>query len=464
MSTRITSSSAIADTGIGTERGVGPPAARRRLIAALVILEVLAADSWFFYQTTLLNDLRRGLLVAVPLVLLVLSRGVELPRFVRVLLVGAWIAFIWGAIATAVSGTSLKGPLLLLQNFAPFVFLFGAAAATRDRTVRWTTMRALFWVGAALSIQTIVLFLLFAYHRVPGSYDLVLSGNRVLTERNFGVLGYANAVLALDSPSTVYRAQSWFGEPSGLALFLEATLAFGLVTLRSSPRRRLHIACLVATGLSMFLTFSTGMQFAAVATVAVLLVGRMLSRYDHLSRFITVVAVLTIGSALVPLTIRALNNFYQRSTTTSIALGKSAGDSGLRFRVARETLGFIGSHPQGAGFAPLSEGPAAGQVSEPTSIAPLFWGLLLGLPGLALALLFFLAMLGLVIRAIDRGGTLMILGAALAAQTIHQISSGSWTASIFLLLIAFVSWELAAHPHESADGHRHRLIEESPGP
>ncbi len=430
----------------------GASAVRRRVIAALVVLHLLAADSWFFYQGILLNDLRRALLVGVPIALLVLARGLELPRFVRALLAGAWLAFIWAAIVTAFNGTSLKGPVLLLENFAPFVFLVGAAAATRDRTVRLTTMRALFWVGAVLSTQTLALFLLFFSNRLPSSHDLVLSGNRVLTEHSFGVFGYANGVLAADSPFTVYRAQSWFGEPSGLALFLEATLAFGLVTLRSSRRRRLHIACLVATVLSMFLTFSTGMQFAAVATLGVLLVGRMFRRYDYMSRFVTVVAVLAIGFALVPPTIRALNDFYQRSSgKVNIALGKSPRSSELRFAVASETWGFIESHPQGAGFAPLSEGPAADQVSEQTSIAPLFWGLVLGIPGLALALVFFFAMLGLVIRATDRGGTLRILGAALTAQTIQQISAGSWAAPTFLLLIAFVSWELASHPRESAE-------------
>jgi hypothetical protein len=186
--------------------------------------------------------------------------------------------------------------------------------------------------------------------------------------------------------------------------------------------------------------------------LSVVLVGRMLWRYDNTSRFVTIVAVLAIGFVLIPPTIRALNDFYQRSTgKVNIALGKSPRTTELRFGVASQTLRFIGSHPQGAGFAPLSEGPAAGQLSEPTSIAPLFWGLLLGVPGLVFALVFFLAMIGLVIRATERGVTLRILGAALAAQTFQQISAGSWAASIFLLLITFVSWELAFHPRKTVE-------------
>jgi hypothetical protein len=417
---------------------------RARLIAALVVLYVLAADSFLFYQGGFLNALRRVLLLVVPLALLIAARSAQLPRFVRALLTGAVAGFVWGAIVTAFTGSTLKGPALLLQYFAPFLFLIGAATVSRDRAVRMTMMRVLFWVGTILSVQTVLLFALFLTNRTPSSHTLVLSGNRVLTEHTFGILGYANGVLAADSPLTVYRAQSWFGEPTGLALFLEATLAFGLVTLKSSGRRRRHIAGIGVTALSMFLTFSTGMQFAAIAAIAVLLVGRMAGRYDYTTRLISAAAVLAIGLALVPPTIRALNDFYQRNTgRVTVALGKSPVSSGTRGRVAGETWGFIESHPQGAGFAPLSEGPAADNVSEPPGSAPLFWGLVLGVPGLALALAFFFAILGLVIRASGQGGAQAILATALGAQTIHQISAGSWAAGSFFLLISFVSWELA---------------------
>lgn len=431
---------------------------RRRVIASLVVLYVLAADTWIFYQGSLLNTLRQALLVGIPIALLVLSRGIQLPRFVRALLVGVWIAFMWAVIVTFFNEGSLTAALLVLKNFAVFGFLLGAVAATRDRSVRLATMRALFWLGAVLSAQAVALFLLFVFHRTPSSHSIFLLGSAAQPENSFGVFGFANAVVLVNSPAALYRAQSWFPEPSSMALFLEATLAFGLVTLRNSGHRRRHIAGLVATALSLFITFSTAMEFAGIAALAMLAVVLMLKRYDYMTRLGAAVAALAIGCALILPTIRVLNDIYGRDLgRVSFALGKAPGQSS-RFYQLSAALDFVGLHPQGAGFAALAGQPAERQLSDSTASAPMTWGIFLGIPGLALALIFFFAVLGLAIRATSRAVPLRILGVALAAQTLHQISAGSWKSATFLLFIAFVSWELEPRPRQSAEVVAHQRV------
>jgi hypothetical protein len=393
-----------------------------------------------------LNLAHRGLLVAIPVTLLLSHRDMKVPRYVGRLLVGAWVGVVWGLVTTMLNGSSLEGALLLFQNVAPFAFLLGVASASRAADTRIAVMRAVFWLGAVLATQTVVLFALFALHRVPGSTTVVLSGTRSLAERNYGVLGFGNNVLGFGREFAVYRAQSWFGEPSSMACFLEAALGFGLVTMRRAEHPRLHRAGLYVMVASLFFTFSTAMQFAAGATAMLLTLGRFARRFDNTTRLLVSVVALVLGATLIPPALDALNNFYShRASRINIALGKSAFDTGTRTRASRETLDFIASHPQGAGFAPLPTVEATHErVSEPPSSAPMYWGLVEGVPGLLFAFAFFLsALAALVIPAVGtRNRTLRILGAALVAQLIHQVSAGAWTFGAFLLTLALLSWEL----------------------
>lgn len=421
---------------------------RARFAPLLVAVYVMANDSFFFFRSEPLNVFRRVLLILIPVALAMLYGTSALPKFVGRFLAVAYAAFLWATVVTTITGHSFAGPLLLIQNFAPFAFLAAVAAASRYSATRHSIMRAIFWMGAILSVQTTILFLLFLANHLPPSTVVVLSGTRKLNEVDFGVWGYANAVLQRGSGFSVYRAQSWFGEPSNFALFLESSLAFGLLTLPSATRRGVHRAGLIITVVAMVLTFSTALIFTAVAAGAIIAMSRLTKRSDPTTRMAVITLVIVGCLVLVSPAVKVLNDFYGAGHgRLSVAFGKSATSSGTRERASREAIAYVLAHPLGTGFTPLSELRLSHDdvVSEPPGSAPLFWVLTLGLPGaIFVGLLIAGNLFGLVTPALAAGGAAKVLGASLLAQTVHQVSAGSFTAGTFLLTITVLSWEINA--------------------
>lgn len=459
-----------ADAGIpGMHRGrldSGLPLTvnRARFAPILVAVYIMANDSFFFFLSGPLTTVRRALLLLLPALLAIVYGVREMPPFVRRILAIAYATFLWAACATIITGDSFSGPVLLLQNFAPFLFLAAVAATSKSKETRVAIMRTVFWMGVVLSFQTIVLFLMFFTNRLPSSTVIVLAGSRKLKELNFGVWGFANGVLARNSAFTVYRAQSWFGEPSTFALFLEATVAFGVVSLPTATRRVVHKVGLGLTVIAMVLTFSTALSLTSIAAVTAFAISRMTKRSDRITRSVLMAAVIVGGLSVTPLAVNMLNDFYSAGHgRLSIAFGKSPVSSDTRQRATIETLNYVLDHPVGTGFTPLTELRASNDdvVSEPPGSAPMYWLLVLGLPGVAFLVLFVGGIvIGLATPALVASGAVQVLGVSLLAQTIHQVSAGSFTNGTFLLTIALLSWE--ASDADRADTHRRTHFDASP--
>jgi hypothetical protein len=256
----------------------------------------------------------------------------------------------------------------------------------------------------------------------------------------------------LISAEGVWRVRAFYGSPNNLALYLERTFAFCLaMALFAPPRsgRWLWSLLAVGQGLALVLTFSKGALLLALPAllVALWLGGLVLLRRRERSlRALWWIVVVAAGLFAAVLPFVGAERFQR-------LLDLSQGTGFLRLNLWRSAWQMALDHPWlGVGpdnflyaYRSLYLLPAAWQ--EPHLNHPhnwlLDWWTRLGLPGLALALLFFGWLLARHRRGLTGGQQpvvhLGLLAASVAGLT-HGLIDASYALPDLMLVWVLVGW------------------------
>lgn len=418
---------------------------RPRLVAAAIVVWVILYESWIIQLSPAIR--RAGFLLLIGIPILLIGTHYRFPSRLKPFLIGAYLVALLGIPITVTRGGSSIGTLAdLVGYFWPVAFAAAAAMRLGDTEARDKTMRYMFWIGLATALQAIVLFLLVVSGHRPSVTVLALAG-KTNVMRIYGLWGFAQGTSAWGTHLEVYRAQSWWGEPSPYALWLQAAFAFGFALRRKAAHRLPYTAGLAAIAVALFLTFSHA-AFLALAAAAVFWVALVPLRHaDTATRAIVVAALTLVGILLLPPTIDLLTRIYARPGRIAVALGKSPLNADGRLRVAGQTAEHVLDRPLGNGWAPIDPTNRAG-LREVPAAAPAMWLLRYGLAAIWLVLgfgawlMFSLVLPGMTLRDTRP----LAMGAMI--QATHQMSAGTWLQAGFLLTLVVLAWEMEGRRFE----------------
>lgn len=421
-------------------KGQSPGRARVRATAALIVTYMFVSESWFLHLSRLGNAIRLPLVIGIPILLLFPLRKPSrtLGRFAGV----AFATLLWATVLTAWKSQSNQALVALVGTFFTVLFLLGISFRLREPRVRTYTLRLFFWVSVLLAAQVSVTFVLTMIGSPPPINVIALHGKANIM-RTYGIWGFAEGTSGFDSGFSLYRAQSWWGEPAAFALWLEAAVGTGLWLARSAvtPRiRRRYWRATAIVVVALLLTFSMAAFLAAAAAGGVWQVNSRMRRSDLPSRFIAIAGLALLFAFTFPAAVRTMNHFSERQDRLAFAIGKSPRNTQVKIGVASASIRYSFDHPEGVGWTAIDDLPEdAASVEEASSSALAFWLFRLGVLAVPLVVLFVVFVSRLALRGLHVAPGLAF---GLATATVHQIGFGTWLYSSYLLLVAALSLEI----------------------
>jgi hypothetical protein len=270
----------------------------------------------------------------------------------------------------------------------------------------------------------------------PAGEIIAYVGYKNLPVLSYGWLGYGSGMMAPGEHFQLYRAQSFFMEPTRLACFLEssALLGFGLYKVTHS---KLMLLCVVVCAISFVLTFSTGANIVALLTLIFYFMVRYGYRVRYLAPAVTIVTVV-FAVVVIVYCIRTTIEFYDTSVI-NMAFGRSETELTARMQYFIDSVRLFIDHPLGIGLIAVEDStilehyPGAGDV-----MAPLIWLKISGFIGFALQLVIIGVVLKVAVRFVRESGIKSSIGLAFVAATLHHCIAGNWFSPTFFFLLATV--------------------------
>lgn len=410
--------------------------ARDGVFVFLLLVYVIAAHTWIFKTDAALVWVEVALKATIPVILLLGFKKFVPPSSARTLL-WAYVLLLMSSLFVALIS---EAPLMVLFNTAKYfyILLFSLALSLilRPESFSLRYLRLFPVVGSVFALQTLVLFTMIQTHSPPPSKELILIGYKNLPFLSYGIFGYGWGSIAAGEVFQVYRAQSFFPEPTRMASFLELCLILGWGLYRTTRRGRWLLASILC-GCSFVITFSMTGYIVMFLTVILAFLALNLPRWKLMApplvAFFSIVA-----TSMVIVYLKAATGFYGKAEAVlNLAFGHAPSELTYRVTFLTDSLRLFVDHPLGIGVIGIEESrilqvfPGAGGL-----IAPLEWLVKGGLFGLTLQL----SILGFVffkiaVPQIRRGGMARYVSLGFTAQVLHHCVAGDWFDPIFFLVL-----------------------------
>ncbi|MDP9263646.1 MAG: hypothetical protein M3O85_04905 [Acidobacteriota bacterium] len=415
------------------------PARTARYLAFCVLLslDLVAWQTWLFKADPLWIQVEFAIKLLTPIVLLSVFRCYVPPPKARILL-ALYALLILYVLALAPFS---EDPALVLINTCKFLYaisiLFVLFLIVRPAEFSLKFLYVPVFLGVLFSLQAVTVFTLVHTGHQPEGHIVTLVGYKNMKFLSYGILGYAASLMGGEGSVMVYRAQSFFGEPTRLASFLEvsAILAMGFYIVRRE-RKMLVAALLCAT--AWLLAFSMTGYVVGFLVVVFYFWTTSWRKWKYLAPALTavigalvVVAVLTYLKAAVAL--------YAQPGLVAFAFGHPGSEVTYRVGFVRESIRLFLDYPFGIGVIGvensriLEKYPGAGGL-----IAPMVWVVIGGIVGLTLQLAIVLfAIFKVVFRQVQRKGRMeRYIALAFVAQVLHHCVAGDWFDPLFFVMLA----------------------------
>lgn len=437
MSTTIDSSNAIFNRAFPQNKY-----GRDILLIVLICVFMVATETWLFKQDALLNKIGIAIRLAVPVLIIIFFRKHAILPKGKVLLALYGLLFFYLLCTVAFSENISLVALNTAKYSYMLTFPLALLIVLRPGNFTYKFLYAPVVLGLLFAVQTIVLFALIQAGHPPQSHMaiLVASDNRPFL--SYGLWGFAQGMNAIGTDLQVYRAQSFFGEPTNLASFLEVStiLSFGLYRIRNS---KILLFSAILCAVALFLAFS---MTAYVVIFLLLCFNYIVTRWKKMKLFAPAALILMICIIVASVTfyLQSATNpdFYARSKW-GMAFGHSSAEIAKREGVMMDSLRLLRDHPLGIGIIGVNDSAILKDYPRATAnLAPLIWMNTTGLIGLALQLvIIFYILKKIVIRHIKSFGTIeRYIGLSFVAVLLHHFLAGDWfTSMFFYLLIGLVA-------------------------
>lgn len=412
---------------------------RELAFGILLAVYFIASMTWAFKADPALLNFEFAYRLLLPLLLVLCFAKIPPSPKAHVVLFSYVLLVAYMFAVAAFSEAPAEVVVNTAKFLYPVLFFAGLAFVLHPRNFSGKILYAVAILGIIGAVQTLTLAVLFYSGHAPPLHTVILIGYKNMPMPSFGIFGYAWGSLALGTPYQVYRAQSFFGEPTRMASFMEIATIIS-IGLYKCERKRWQLAAVMLGALTVFACFSMTADIVALLTIGFYFVVTRWRRSGFVAPVVTLCVVVVLV-VLVLAYLQTATSFYQESQSTiNLALGHANTEVGIRVRFLQNTLKLVRDHPFGIGVIGvetsriLRQYPGAGDV-----IAPLVWLTDGGVIGLVLQL----AILGfiystVIVRQILEGGLKRFVALAFVICTLHHCVAGDWMDSMFLFLLAAV--------------------------
>lgn len=406
------------------------------VLCIALLLYIMAAHTWVFKTDSTLVLVELVFRTLIPLFLLLGFRKYVPPARARLLLWG----YLFLALAAFFAALISEDPHLVLVNTAKYfyvlVFCFTLALILRPESFSLKYFRLIVIVGAVFALQTVVLFILIQSHRPPPSRELILVGYKNLPFLSYGAFGYGWGSIAAGQVFQVYRAQSFFPEPTRMASFQELCVILSWGLYRVTGDRRWLFTTLLCLS-SFIIAFSMTGYIVMFLTATFYFVVRRFKQWKLMAPPL-IGLLFVLAGATVVIYLNVATAFYgQAEAVINLALGHAPSELTYRVSFLTDSIRLFFHHPLGIGMIGMEDSrvlqrfPGAGGL-----IAPLEWLVTTGIVGLTIQL----CILGFVltkmaIPQILMGGIGRFVALAFVAQVLHHCVAGDWFDPLFFLVL-----------------------------
>jgi len=400
----------------------------------------MASDSWLFKQHVLLKQFEVVVRLFIPFVFIAFFRKFALPPKARFpFLIYSFLIFYMLTLSFI-----SEHPIIVALNTVKFLYILSFPISLilvlQPQNFSHRFLYTPVFLGVFLAAQTIILFILIQSYHPPPGYSAVLVGYKNMKVLNYGLWGYAHGMMAIGSAEQVYRAQSFFGEPTEFASFMEVAtiLSYGFYKVEKN-KAMLLISLLCAV--SLVLTFSM------TAYIVVLLgfcfyklvfnwkkmgiVGPSLALAGGI--ILSGVILFYFYSASHPL-------FYGRSRW-GFAFGHSPREITIRIEALINSLKIFWNNPLGIGLIAHRDSSILQNYSVIGSrLAPLGWMIHAGLVGIFTQfLILYYVLKKIIIKQLRKKDSFeRYLALSFVVLTLHQCLAGAWFSALFFYLLVCV--------------------------
>lgn len=399
---------------------------------------MVASETWLFRQGIVINNIGILIRLSIPLILVVFFRKYATPSKAM------FLFFLYGVLAVYLISFSFfsESPgavaLYTIKYLCILTFPLALLLVLRPGRFSYSFLYVPVYLGLFFSIQTIILFILIQTGNPPPEQILTLVGYPDMPVLSYGIWGYAHGMNAIGSSLQVYRAQSFFGEPTNLACFLEvsAILSFGLYRIRKS---KMMLIAFILCSIALVITFAMTAYVAIFLVLCFSLIVKYWKRMKLLAPAALILTVIfAVASILLYLHIATDNDIYGHSKL-SMAFGHAPTEITRRQDFVVNSLRLLRDFPFGIGLQGARENVAIVNYPGAGGRMVLFeWTKIAGFIGLLIQLsIVFYVMKNIVLKYINDSNKIeRYLGLSFIALLLHHGLAGDWFTAMFFFLVA----------------------------
>lgn len=424
-------------------------------------LFILACETWLFKSSDFLKKLEIIIRFSIPALLIICFRKYVIPRKAYIVLI------LYGILVFYMLAMSFfsENPDLVILNTLKYlyclVFPISLLLILRPSSFSYSFLYIPVYLGMLFSIQTIILFILIQTGHPPQDQIVTLVGYKNMEVLGYGIWGYAHGMQAKGHAFLqVYRAQSFFGEPTVYANFLliSAIMAFGLY---KTKREKVMLVAFILCAISFILAFSMTGYIVVLLTLCFSYIVKSWKRSGFLAPMIACLIIfVSIITALVYLQFATNDNFYGRSKI-GMAFGHSSDEVMRRVDFMVNSIRLYVNHPFGVGVIGVEDSdilknyPGAGG-----RIAPFVWVGYAGVVGLIiqLTIIFYLLNKIVVKQILVIGKIEHYIGLSFVACVLYHCVAGDWFTALFFYLVVCVIATDAYQFSFCRDWHKKRIV------
>jgi hypothetical protein len=404
----------------------------------LVSIFLVTSETWLFKANILFKYFEITSRILIPMMLIIFFRKYAIPyKGKKIFIFYMFIVFYLLLISLFSENSSL-----VFINTVKFLYILAFPIAflliLHPNNFSYSFLYIPVYLGLFFSLQTIILFILIQTGNPPPSNIVTLIGYKNMEVLSYGFWGYAHSMIARGTPFQVYRATSFFGEPTILASFLEVStiLSFGLYKIKKNKKMLIiSFICLI----SIILSFSMTAYIVIFLIIIFCYFVKFWKKLPLLVPSILIIIIpLTIFIIVTYLNVATGDNFYSLSKL-GYAFGHSPKSITSRTAFIVDSLRVFRDYPFGIGLIE-EEGSlfAANYLGALQSrMAPFFWTTIAGVIGLIVqtTIIFFLFKSIIIKRVKNYNKIEQYINLSLLATILHQCLAGNWFNSIFFYLL-----------------------------
>jgi len=414
----------------------------KRDIALFILVSIflVTSETWLFKGNTLFRYFEVASRILIPIIFIFFFRKYTIPHKGKIILILYVIIVFYLLIISLFS----ENPSLVFINVVKFLSILAFPIAflliLRPDNFSYNFIYIPAYLGLFFSLQVIILFILIQTDNPPPSHIVTLIGYKNMKVLSYGLWGYAHGMMAIGSPLQVYRAQSFFGEPTVFASFLEVStiLSFGLYKIKKDKKMLIiSIICLI----SIILTFSMTAYIVIFLILIFCYFVKYLKKIPLLIPSIVIVMIPLAVFIIVVYLNAATGNFYGQSKL-GMAFGHSRNEITSRVDFIVDSLRLLRDHPFGIGLIGEKDSLIAVNYlgALRSRMAPFFWTTIAGVIGgiIQITIIFYLLKNIIIKRIMIYNKIERYISISLVACILHHFLAGNWFSSMFFYLLVCV--------------------------